>query len=92
MRAQQKIVLEITAVGGARMLHDDAVDLRELGDVEVTRASHVEFDNKLKVWTVVSAKTGLLLNTFETRADALAWEKDYYSPTGRGWAELTGGN
>lgn len=86
------IALEITARGGIRMLHDDTVDLGEFGDVEVTRASHVEYDNKMRWWNVISAKTGVLLNAgFKTRADALAWEKAYYSPSGKGWAELTGG-
>ncbi len=98
------ISLQITAEGGIQMLHDDLVDLRELGEIEVTRASHVEYaDGKSYVpgaggiswnvkpgWYVQSAKTlKVLADGFQTRAQALAWEKDYYSPTGMGWAELT---
>lgn len=86
------ISLEITAQGGVRMLQDDAVDLRELGKVKVKRASHVEFSNKTQLWYVQSAKTKKMLKAdFKTRAAALAWEKTYYSPSGKGWAELTGG-
>ena len=85
------IQLEITASGGIRMLHDDAVDLRELGKVRVVRASHVEFDNKAGDWTVRSAKDRRLLHRAQTRASALAWEKKFYSPSGKGWKELTGG-
>ena len=84
-----KIELQVTAAGGVRMLHDDAVDLSELGQVHITRASHVEFDNATGFWTVRSAKTGELLQARTTRAAALAWEKEYYSPSGKGWRELT---
>lgn len=92
------ISLQITAEGGIAMLHDDALDLCEFGEVEVTRASNVEFNNKsgngivAQAWYVESCKTGTILKDgFLTRAEALAWEKAYYSPSGKGWAELTGG-
>jgi hypothetical protein len=84
------IKLEVMANGGVRMLHDDAVDLKQFGDVEVVRASHVEYDNEKKGWYVQSAKTlKMLKEGIASRADALAWEKVYYSPGGEGWNELT---
>jgi len=93
------IEIEITADNEVRMLHNDEVDLSEFGEVTVTRASHVEFANRNLVgcprgtWYVRSAKTGeVLASKFKTRAEALAWEKVYYSPSGEGWAELTEGN
>lgn len=90
------------------MLHDDAVDLSQLGQISVERASHVEFadgntedfatheDGVVRFfargWYVQSAKTMVVLKDgFQTRAEALAWEKQHYSPSGAGWAELTGG-
>lgn len=82
------IEIELGADGSVAMLHDDAVDLSALGRVEVSRASHVEFDNATQLWTVTSAKTGKLLHSAKTRAEALAWEHSYYSPSGQGWAEL----
>lgn len=82
--------MQITAQGGIQMLQDDAVDLTEFGSVEVTRASHVEFCNQEQGWYVESAKTGQrLVSGFKTRGEAIAWEKNYYSPSGAGWAELT---
>lgn len=84
------IAIQITAKGGIRMLQDDAVDLRKLGKITVARASHVEFCNRTQMWYVQSAKTKKYLYRAKTRAKALAWEKKYYSPSGRGWAELTG--
>jgi hypothetical protein len=86
------ISLEITEDGGVRMLHDDAVNLAELGEIEVTRASNVEFDNAKGCWYVQSAATmAILKDDFVTREEALKWEKKWYSPTGPGWAELTEG-
>ena len=85
------IALQITPQGGVRMLQDDAVDLRQFGPIKVKRASHVEFDNYVQMWRVKSAKTLRLLKYCPTRAEALAWEKAYYSPSGKGWTELTGG-
>lgn len=95
------IELQITAAGGVEMLHDDAVDLNEFGTPEVTRASNVEYANPgmrvlgfgplvANAWYVQSAKTNTILKDgFLTRAEALAWEKTYYSPSGPGWTELT---
>lgn len=89
---EKTIKLSITSQGGVQMLWDDAVDLREFGEVEVTRASHVEFDNAKGKWYVQSAKTlKMLKDDFDSREAALAWEKVYYSPDGEGWQELTGG-
>lgn len=98
-----EISLQITAAGGIRMLHDDHVDLSEFGEIKVSRASHVEFsdgnhtsDNGYangipKGWYVQSAATlDILKDGLTTRAEALAWEKQHYSPGGAGWAELTG--
>lgn len=84
------ISLQITAQGGIQMLHSDDIDLTEFGEINVTRASHVEYEHG--AWKVRSAKTGELLNSFFNRRDALEWESNYYSPDGNGWAELTGGN
>lgn len=82
------IKVEVTS-DTVRMLHDDSLDLSQLGRVRVTRASNVEFNNATGFWYVQSAKTGKMLKEdFQTRADALAWEKDYYSPGGKGWDEL----
>ncbi len=81
--------LQITKAGGVQMLHDDLVHLEEFGQVQVTRASHVEFNNDTQKWYVQSAKTlKMLKDDFDTREQALAWEKQYYSPDGEGWREL----
>ena len=78
----------ITKNGGIEMLHDDALNLADFGTVETQRASHVEFCNIKQKWYVQSAATLKILNFFDTRTEALAWEKRYYSPDGDGWFEL----
>lgn len=83
-----KVKLQITAAGGVQMLHSDAVDLTELGQVEITRASNVEWSNERQAWYVQSALTLVVLSWFASREAALAWEKDYYSPDGPGWPEI----
>lgn len=86
-----EIAIQITPEGGIQMLHDDAVDLSEFGQVMVGRASHVEYCNMNQLWYVASAKTGKILFWAPTRAEALAREKKHYSPGCKGWEELTGG-
>ncbi len=81
----------ITKIGGIQMLHDDEAELEKLGKVETTRASHVEFCNERQKWYVLSAQTLRMLGYFDTRKEALAWEKEYYSPSGEGWEELQKG-
>jgi len=71
------------------MLHDDTARLETLGQVDVERASHVEFCNDMQKWYVQSAKTLEILDYFDDRQKALAWEREYYSPAGDGWSELT---
>jgi hypothetical protein len=73
--------LEIGTDGTIRMLHDDKLDLSEIGRPEMTRASHVEFDNSAGCWYVQSARTLQILKSgFQTRAQALAWKRSGIAP------------
>jgi len=81
--------INITALGGIEMLHDDSFNLKEFGDIKMKRASHVEFNEKKQKWFVQSALTNIILkDDFDTRKDALTWEKEHYSPGGKGWNEI----
>ena len=85
----ETIKLEITD-NAIQMLHSDALDFSEFGEVTIVRASNVEFNNETKAWEVTSARTDKLLKGgFHSREEALKWEKEYYSPDGAGWVELT---
>lgn len=83
------MTLEITPDGNIRCLYTDEVDLFQLGRLQVSRASHIEFDNDLRRWTVTSTKTSKRLHLARTREEALDWECQYYSPGREGWDELT---
>jgi len=87
----QSIKIQFTAEGGIRMLHNDAVDLKKFGHIQMQRASHVEFNEGSQCWEVTSAQTKKLLKAdFKTRSEALTWEKSFYSPGGPGWGEFDG--
>lgn len=85
------MTLEVTSDGNIRCLYSDEIDLSQLGRLQVSRVSHIEFDNYLRKWTVTSAKTGKRLHSATTREDALEWENRYYSPDGKGWKEINNG-
>lgn len=50
------------------------------GTKDISRLSNVEFNNDMQTWYVQDAETGeILKDDFETRADALRWEHEYYT-------------
>ena len=84
-----KINLQLTDDGSLEMLHDDSFDTSYFGIPKIKRASHVEFDNEKSKWKVTSAKTKKILKeNFNTRQEAINWEKEYYSPGTKGFEEI----
>ena len=97
------IKLRIALNGLIRGLWTDDVALAELGRVHVRRASHVEFDDQQQCWCVREARPatwlrnwlqhlagwpiGKILHQATTRAQALAWEHQYFQPGGPGWTD-----
>ncbi len=82
------MTLEVTTDGNIRCLYSDEIDLSQLGRLNISRASQIEFDNYLRKWTVTSSKTSKRLHSARSREEALEWEAQYYSPMGGGWSEL----
>ena len=96
------IRLRITPDGRIRGLWTDAVDFTGLGETDVRRASHVEFDRRRQQWYVQRAipcgwlrrwiqrfcrrPMGRVIHFAPTRSGALDWERRYFEPGGRGWA------
>ena len=66
--------------GVARCIYDEALDLRELGQLQITRASHVEPDSDGYWWADMGPSGGPVLGPYGSRSEALGAE--------RGW--LTG--
>ncbi len=70
-------VTEITAEGSCLAVYSDNSGLDILGDLQVTRLSDVEFDNKEQGW-VVKFRNGIILaNVYPERIKALAAEMAY---------------
>jgi len=88
------IKLRISQDGIVTGLWDDQIDWRNLGQLRVTRASHIEFDEQEQVWTVqIGQPKGLIRRWLQrltgrpfgeiphrttTRAAALEWERVYF--------------
>ena len=67
----------IRADGSAQCLYGEVIDLRQLGTLAISRASHVEFD-VTGHWTAdLSPIGGPKLGPFGTRSQALAAEEDW---------------
>ncbi|QOV89781.1 hypothetical protein [Humisphaera borealis] len=68
------MTLLILPEGTAKCVYAEAIDLNRLGDIAVTRASHVEPDAQGHWWADLSPVAGPVLGPFTRRSDALAAE------------------
>jgi hypothetical protein len=68
------MTIDIFPDGSISALYTEAIDLRELGALDVQRASNVEFDHDRQLWTVVVA--GAELYASPARQACLDWEAD----------------
>jgi hypothetical protein len=83
MSGDAELQLVVSAAGGSvRLLYSELLDLRELGEPRVERASHVEPDAQGFWWADLSPVAGPLLGPFSRRSQALhaesAWLLDHY--------------
>ena len=69
--------LFIDPIGGTRCLYGEAIPLRELGELTIRRASHVEPDETGRWWVDLAPCHGPRLGPFETRSAALRAEEDW---------------
>lgn len=72
--------LGVDAGGGVRCIYDEALHMRELGQLQITRASHVEPDADGYWWADMGPVDGPVLGPFRSRTQALGAE--------RGWLKL----
>ena len=70
--------IKITADGEVIALYDDDTPLRDLGKIEVTRASKVEFNPSTQMWIVkimdAILKEWVPIAAYPRRADAITYE------------------
>jgi hypothetical protein len=67
----------VGADGVARCIYDEALDLRELGKLQITRASHVEPDAEGYWWADMRPVGGPVLGPYGSRSKALGAERQW---------------
>jgi len=69
--------LVVDAGGSVRCIYDEVLDLREIGTLKITRASHVEPDAEGYWWADMGPVGGPVLGPFTSRSEALAAERGW---------------
>jgi hypothetical protein len=69
--------LVVSADGVARCIYDEALDLREIGTLKITRASHVEPDAEGYWWADMGPVGGPVLGPYGSRSEALGAEREW---------------
>ena len=67
--------------GGVKCIYDEALDLRKLGKLQITRASHVEPDADGFWWADMGPVDGPVLGPYSSRSAALAAERQWLTHT-----------
>ena len=75
MTSEMELVVD--AGGCVRCVYDEALDLRELGKLQITRASHVEPDRNGFWWADMGPSGGPVLGPFKNRTEALQAERGW---------------
>ena len=63
--------------GGVRCIYHEALDLREIGKLQITRASHVEPDAEGYWWADMGPSGGPVLGPYGSRTQALGAERGW---------------
>ena len=69
MSSEMELVVD--AGGDVRCIYDEALDLRELGKLQITRASHVEPDRDGYWWADMGPVGVPVLGPFKSQTEAL---------------------
>ena len=75
MNGPSEMELVIAVDGVTWCIEDEALDLRELGTLQFTRASHVEPDTEGNWWADMGPSSGPMLGLFTSRSQALEAER-----------------
>lgn len=71
-------ILTIDHQGTVTGLYTELIELSQLGRLEITRATNIEFNPTLQQWEV-QANDGAILFTNPSRSCCLAWELDRFN-------------
>ena len=75
MTSEMELVVD--AGGDVRCIYDETLDLREIGKLQITRASHVEPDAEGNWWAHMGPSGGPVLGPFRCRTEALKAEREW---------------
>ncbi len=73
------VILKFDGQGNGHCLYTELIDLRQLGQLQIVRASTIEFNNGAGEWEVKSTDNRLLFKN-PSRAVCLAWEQQHLTP------------
>ena len=63
--------------GGVKCIYDEALELREIGKLQIKRASHVEPDAEGFWWADMGPVDGPVVGPFMSRSEALGAEREW---------------
>ena len=75
MTSEMELVVGVD--GMARCIYGEELDLREIGKLQITRASHVEPDRDGFWWADMGPVDGPVLGPFKNRTEALGAERGW---------------
>jgi hypothetical protein len=62
--------------GNGHCLYTESMDLKNIGTLEIQRATNIEFNDKNQCWEVRDAKDNGILYQDASREICIAWEHD----------------
>jgi hypothetical protein len=77
MSEPTEMELVVDAGGSVRCIYDEGIELREIGRLQITRASHVEPDAEGYWWADMGPVDGPVLGPYGSRSEALAAEREW---------------
>jgi hypothetical protein len=75
MTSEMELVVD--AGGGVRCVYGEELDLRKIGKLQITRASHVEPDRDGYWWADMGPVDGPVLGPYGSRTEALGAEREW---------------
>ena len=75
-----KSTLRFNPDGQVDCLYTEAIDLRELGKLEISRATDIRFNDATQQWDVHTADTDQVLFSHASRSECLNWENQNLQP------------